>query len=196
MRSPPAPIRRAARAAVLVAGVAAALPACANPMRDTAGAPPVLLVLNAQDATLSRVPVGGARPADGDVSVDAGGWQVAAGPAGSAVVLHTAGPRAGALTRVVRVETGWAARPLPLGPEAEITRLGGDGRTVVAAYRPRIAPRGARRAPCRLALLDPASGVARTSHALCGPDEDVLSLAVATGGPGAAPRRRRLGGAP
>src|SRR5262249_4236188 len=75
-------------------------------------------------------------------------------------------------------------RALPFGPEMVVTRVGGDGRTVAAAYRTRDTPPGARQAPCRLALLDLAAGVVQASHALCGPDEDVLDLAVAGGGAG------------
>jgi DNA-binding beta-propeller fold protein YncE len=183
------------RGAGLAAAMAIAIAVgCAPSTRGAAGAPPRLLVLNAGDATLSRVQADGGRTAEPAETAAAavpgppGPWQLAPGPGGAAAVLSLTGRDAAGLTLVSRSDKGWATRPAALEAGAIVSHVAGDGRAIVAAYTvPGPAPAGTggrSEQRCRLALVDPLRGVTGAAQSVCAPGEAVLSLAVAAGSRG------------
>ena len=107
---------------------------CAAPTEGAAGAPSVLLVLDAREGTLVRLRPGGGAP-EAVIRVPAGATRVLPVPGGGALVLPAPGARPAPVTRVARTATGWETRPLDLEPGAVVSHLAVDGRWGVATYR-------------------------------------------------------------
>jgi hypothetical protein len=168
-------------ALALVAGCA---PPAAAAGRPSAG---VVYVANMRDGTISRLDGATGRVLGPPLPAGRAPWQLAAGPGGRLLVLALAGEAV--LTHVAPAGgpgPGWAARPVPLEAHASGASLADDGRGHAAlAYRVAAPPATSAApplaAPCRVAVLDVATGAVEATHAPCGPRELILSLAVGDG---------------
>ena len=156
---------------------------CAPPAAAGRPAAGVVYVANLGDGTVSRIDGATGRALRPPLPAGRAPQQLAAAPGGELLVIALAGPAT--LTHVAPTGVpgrGWAARPVPL--EAHTTgateaRLATDGRGRAAvAYRVAVPPPAA---PCRLAVLDVATGSVEATHAPCGPRERILSLALGDG---------------
>jgi hypothetical protein len=123
--------------------------------------------------------------------VGAAPTQLVAGPGNSLLALSTwpaAPPGADRLTHAVRSGGGWHTRPVDLGAPAHDALLAGDsGRYALVASHPdgfAVAQPPPSGPPCRLALVDVATGVVERTLGVCGRHERVTAVALASGSAG------------
>jgi DNA-binding beta-propeller fold protein YncE len=162
-----------------------ALAGCGPPDAGTGGAGALLYVANGFDGTITRLDVASGRVVGPPLTAGPGPAQVVAGPGGSALVLSLAARSAGGLVHIVPTGSGWASRSVtlnldePPGRRARGVLLAGDGgRYAAAAFPVHVA--GPMWPPCRLALIDLATGAVARVQVVCSAGESLYSLALAS----------------
>jgi DNA-binding beta-propeller fold protein YncE len=158
-------------AALLVAG-------CARPAGFAPGPRlPLLYVANAADGTITRLDAVSGRVVGRPLPAGPAPGQVAAGPGGALLVLSLASRPAARLTHVVPAGSGWSIREVRLDGTPGDVLLAGDGqRHAAAAYPVRTADPAA--PPCRLAVVDVATGAVVGTRIICAARESLHSLAL------------------
>jgi DNA-binding beta-propeller fold protein YncE len=160
--------------------LAAVLLGCVAPERGAGGAGSLLYVANGLDGTLTRLDAASGQVIGPPLPAGPAPGRVVAGPAGSALVLSLAARPVARLTYVAAAEHGWTTRAVTLDglpARARDVLLAGDGqRYAVVAYPAQIAAPAA--PPCRLALVDLATGAVVRSQIVCAARESLHSLAL------------------
>ena len=181
----------ALRALLLVGAALCAIPGCVPQGGEgrAAGAPALLYVANAGDATVTRLEPTGGRVVGRPLPAGPSPWQVAPGPrdaagASSLLVLSDAKAPGGevGVTRLHRSGGRWTTQAVAVGAGSGVVWLAGDGgRYGAVAYHDAPADAGGAARRCLLALVDHRSGAVVRRHSVCDEPELVAGLAIDDG---------------
>ena len=178
--------------ALLLVGVALwTTPGCApqGGAGHAGGAPALLYVANAGDATVTRLDPTSGQVVGRPLPAGPGPWQVAPGPrdaagASSLLVLSDTKAPGGEIgvTRLYRAGGRWTTQPVAVGTGSGVVWLAGDGgRYGAVAYHNAPAGAGGPARRCPLVLVDHRSGTVVRRHSVCDEPELVAGLALDDG---------------